>query len=199
MTEHDLIAASVLSGNRNFEARIQQNIKANFLMSPPLVVAFALAGQVDVDLTTEPIGKGRGGRDVYLRDLWPSLKEVREAMARGARPGDVPAALRELRRLQPVLEGDPGDGRKGLQVGHVFHLHPGAAVLRQVQHEDGDPSATSARPGPLAIFGDFVTTDHISPAGAIKPTPPPGSTFRSTASSPRTSTATAPAAATTAS
>ena len=86
VTEHDLIAASVLSGNRNFEARIQQNIKANFLMSPPLVVAFALAGQVDVDLTKEPIGKDAGGRDVYLRDIWPSLAEVREAMVRRSIP-----------------------------------------------------------------------------------------------------------------
>src|SRR6202043_110084 len=84
--KNDLVAASVLSGNRNFEARVHQNIKANFLMSPPLVVAFALAGRVDVDLSKEPIGKDKNGNESFLRDLWPSLKEVRDAMQSALHP-----------------------------------------------------------------------------------------------------------------
>ena len=86
ITEHDLVAASVLSGNRNFEARVHQNIKANFLMSPPLVVAFALAGRVDLDLSKDPIGKDREGAEVFLRDLWPSLDEVRQALSTALKP-----------------------------------------------------------------------------------------------------------------
>ena len=86
ITSHDLVAASVLSGNRNFEARVHQNIKANFLMSPPLVVAFALAGRVDLDLSTDPIGKDKDGGDVYLRDIWPSLHEIRQAMNAALKP-----------------------------------------------------------------------------------------------------------------
>src|SRR5271154_1936518 len=81
VTKNDVIAASVLSGNRNFEARVHQNIKANFLMSPPLVVAFAIAGRVDIDLEKEPIGKGTGGQDVYLREVWPTLDEVDQLLA----------------------------------------------------------------------------------------------------------------------
>src|SRR5204862_4440303 len=86
INDFDLVAASVLSGNRNFEARIHQSIKANFLMSPPLVVAFALAGRVDVDLSKDPIGKGNDGKEVYLKDLWPSLKEVRDQMQSALKP-----------------------------------------------------------------------------------------------------------------
>src|SRR5438477_11311276 len=86
VVDHDIIAASVLSGNRNFEARVHQNIKANFLMSPPLVVAFALAGRVDVDLSKEPIAKDKDGKETFLRDLWPSLKEVRDAMQSALKP-----------------------------------------------------------------------------------------------------------------
>ncbi|MES1194593.1 MAG: aconitase family protein, partial [Opitutus sp.] len=86
VVKNDLVAASVLSGNRNFEARVHQNIKANFLMSPPLVVAFALAGRVDIDLSTEPLGKDQAGKDVFLKDLWPTLKEVRDQMAAALKP-----------------------------------------------------------------------------------------------------------------
>src|SRR5437660_8928805 len=86
INEYDLVAASVLSGNRNFEARVHQNIKANFLMSPPLVVAFALAGRVDVDLSKEPIGKDKDGKETFLRDLWPSLTEIRDAMQSALKP-----------------------------------------------------------------------------------------------------------------
>src|SRR5207237_9642304 len=86
INEYDLVAASVLSGNRNFEARVHQNIKANFLMSPPLVVAFALAGSVDIDLAHEPIGKDKNGADVFLKEIWPSLGEIREAMSSALKP-----------------------------------------------------------------------------------------------------------------
>ena len=86
INEYDLVAASVLSGNRNFEARVHQHIKANFLMSPPLVVAFALAGRVHIDMSREPIGKGKDGNEIFLRDLWPSLSEIREIMQSTLRP-----------------------------------------------------------------------------------------------------------------
>src|SRR2546422_10349158 len=86
INDYDLVAASVLSGNRNFEARVHQNIKANFLMSPPLVVAFALAGRVDLDLSSEPIGKDKNGKETFLRDLWPSLGEIRDAMQSALKP-----------------------------------------------------------------------------------------------------------------
>src|SRR5205807_6089229 len=86
ITDNDLVVASVLSGNRNFEARVHQNVKANFLMSPPLVVAFALAGRVDIDLTKEPLGKGKDGREVYLKDIWPTLQEVRDQMQAALTP-----------------------------------------------------------------------------------------------------------------
>ena len=117
IVDHDLIAASVLSGNRNFEARVHQNIKANFLMSPPLVVAFALAGRVDLNLSTDPIGKDRDGADVFLREIWPSLDEVRQAMAIGAQAGDVSAALRRFCRAEPEVERDSVHRRRHLRLG----------------------------------------------------------------------------------
>src|SRR5438093_9297851 len=86
ISQHDLVAASVLSGNRNFEARVHQSIKANFLMSPPLVVAFAVSGWVDIDLTTEPLGRGKDGHEVYLKDIWPTLQEVRDQMQAALKP-----------------------------------------------------------------------------------------------------------------
>ncbi len=107
VTKNDLIAASVLSGNRNFEARVHQNIKANFLMSPPLVVAFALAGRVDINLAEEPLGKGKDGQSVYLRDVWPSLKEVRELMASAFDPATFRQTLSGLHRPESDVERDP--------------------------------------------------------------------------------------------
>ena len=86
MIKNDLVAAAVLSGNRNFEARVHQSIKANFLMSPPLVVAFALAGRIDIDMTTEPLGKGTGDQDVYLKDIWPTLDEIHQQMKTAIEP-----------------------------------------------------------------------------------------------------------------
>jgi aconitate hydratase len=173
VTKHDVIAAAVLSGNRNFEARVHQNIKANFLMSPPLVVAFALAGRVTIDLTTEPIGRGAGGRDVYLKDIWPSQREVRDAMHAALKPevfrqlyqnfaaqnpkwNDIPSSSGEIYQWDEkstYIQLPPFFADFSLQPGHIAEIK-------------------GARP--LGIFGDSVTTDHISPAGSIKKTSPAG-------------------------
>src|SRR5439155_17936198 len=99
ISKYDLVAASVLSGNRNFEARVHQSIKANFLMSPPLVVAFALAGRVDIDLSTEPLGKGNDGKDVYLKEIWPSLQEIRDLMRTTLHPEVFQQLYRDFAKL----------------------------------------------------------------------------------------------------
>ena len=117
INENDLVAASVLSGNRNFEARVHQNIKANFLMSPPLVVAFALAGRVDIDLSKQPLGKDKDGNDVYLRDLWPTLQEVRDTMRIRAHAGSFSPALSRLRGTESKVERDPLEHRRDLRMG----------------------------------------------------------------------------------
>jgi len=101
INKYDLIAASVLSGNRNFEARVHQSIKANFLMSPPLVVAFALAGRVDIDLSSEPLGQGKDGRPLYLRDLWPTMKEIRELMHSALKPEVFQKLYRDFAEQNP--------------------------------------------------------------------------------------------------
>ena len=173
ISEFDLIAASVLSGNRNFEARVHQNIKANFLMSPPLVVAFALAGRVDVDLTKEPIGKDKEGKETFLRDLWPSLKEVRDAMQSALTPEVFRKLYRDFADQNPKWNEIPSS------VGEVYqwdeksdYIHE-PPFFKDFSMEVGRiDNITGARA--LGIFGDSVTTDHISPAGAIKPTSPAG-------------------------
>ena len=169
----DLVAASVLSGNRNFEARVHQNIKANFLMSPPLVVAFALAGRVDIDLATEPIGRGSDGADVYLRDLWPTLAEVREQMRSALKP-------EVFRRLYADFAGqNPKWNEIPSSSGQTYAFDPASTYIQEPPFFSG----FSMEAGPLVeirgaralgIFGDSVTTDHISPAGAIKKTSPAG-------------------------
>ncbi len=173
ITEHDLVAASVLSGNRNFEARVHQNIKANFLMSPPLVVAFALAGRVDLDLSTDPIGKDKDGVDVYLRDIWPTLHEVRQAMASALKP----EVFRQL--YADFAEQNPKWNEIPSTVGGVYAWDEKSDYIQEPPffldfsmgtgdiHEIKDARA-------LGIFGDSVTTDHISPAGAIKASSPAG-------------------------
>ncbi len=173
INEFDLVAASVLSGNRNFEARVHQNIKANFLMSPPLVVAFALAGRVDVDLTKEPIGKDRDGKETFLRDLWPSLKEVRDAMQSALKPEIFRQLYRDFANQNPKWNEITSS------VGEVYQWDEKSDYI----HEPPFFKDFSMEPGhiteirgtrPLGIFGDSVTTDHISPAGAIKPSSPAG-------------------------
>jgi aconitate hydratase len=173
ISEKDLVAASVLSGNRNFEARVHQSIKANFLMSPPLVVAFALAGRVNIDLTHEPLGKDSGGKEVYLREIWPSLSEVREAMASALSP-DV------FRKLYSDFAGqNPKWNEIPATAGVVYQWDEKSDYIHNPPYFSdfslgiGDiADIVGARP--LGIFGDSVTTDHISPAGAIKQTSPAG-------------------------
>jgi len=171
--KNDLITASVLSGNRNFEARIHQNIKANFLMSPPLVVAFALAGRVTIDLSKEAIGKGSDGTDVYLKDIWPSLAEIREAMSSALKPEVFRRLYSDFANQNPKWNEIPSS------VGEVYAWDGNSTYIQE------PPFFTdfSMQPGeiteikgarPLGIFGDSVTTDHISPAGAIKKTSPAG-------------------------
>jgi len=171
--DYDLIAASVLSGNRNFEARVHQNIKANFLMSPPLVVAFALAGRVDLDLTKEPIGKDKDGKETFLRDLWPSLKEVRDAMQSALTPEVFRRLYRDFANQNPKWNEIPsstGDIYQWDEKSDYIHEPPFfkdfSMEVEKIQNIVGARA--------LGIFGDSVTTDHISPAGAIKAGSPAG-------------------------
>jgi aconitate hydratase len=173
VTKNDVIAAAVLSGNRNFEARVHQNIKANFLMSPPLVVAFALAGRVTIDLTTEPLGKGTGGRDVYLKDIWPDQREVRDAMHAALKPEVFRRLYRDFAAQNPKWNEIPAS------TGQVYQWDEQSTYIQQPPFFEN----FSLQPGhiaeikaarPLGIFGDSVTTDHISPAGSIKKTSPAG-------------------------
>jgi aconitate hydratase len=173
VTKNDVIAAAVLSGNRNFEARIHQNIKANFLMSPPLVVAFALAGRVNIDLTSEPIGRGRGGEAVYLRDIWPSSHEVREAMRSALKPEVFGQLYRDFAAQNPKWNEIPAIA------GQVYQWDERSTYIQQppfFENFSMQPGVIREIKGarPLGIFGDSVTTDHISPAGSIKKTSPAG-------------------------
>src|SRR5712692_7681007 len=173
INEYDLVAASVLSGNRNFEARVHQNIKANFLMSPPLVVAFALAGRVDVDLSREPIGKDQNGKETFLRDLWPSLTEIRDAMQSALKPEIFRKLYRDFADQNPKWNEIPSS------TGDIYQWDDKSDYIHEPPFfENFSMSAgkidniIGARA--LGIFGDSVTTDHISPAGAIKATSPAG-------------------------
>ncbi len=169
----DIIAASVLSGNRNFEARVHQSIKANFLMSPPLVVAFALAGTVDIDMETEPLGYGTDGHPVFLADIWPTGQEITDAMNSSLKP-DV---------FQRLYTGFSTQNPKWNEIksstGNVYEWDRESTYIQEPPFFDGfTPTPRDiveihgARP--LGIFGDSVTTDHISPAGAIKMDSPAG-------------------------
>ncbi len=169
VTSRDLIAASVLSGNRNFEARVQQNIKANFLMSPPLVVAFALAGRVDIDVTKEPLGRGGDGSDVYLKDIWPSLAEIQAALSRSVDPDTYRRLYSDFVDANPLWNEIP------TTAGKVYKWDPNSTYIQEPPFFDRFSMVTEGvcdirNARALAIFGDSVTTDHISPAGAIKKT-----------------------------
>ncbi len=178
INDYDLVAASVLSGNRNFEARVHQNIKANFLMSPPLVVAFALAGRVDVDLSKEPIGKDKTGKETFLRDLWPSLKEVRDAMQSALSPDVFRKLYRDFADQNPKWNEIPsstGEVYQWDEKSDYIHEPP---FFKDFSMDVGKiDNIVGARA--LGIFGDSVTTDHISPAGAIKATSPAGEYLKS--------------------
>jgi len=173
VTEHDLIAASVLSGNRNFEARVHQSIKANFLMSPPLVVAFALAGRIDIDLAKEPLGTGKNGEEVYLRDVWPTLDEINSLLRAAFDPQAYRSLYSDFSEQNPLWNEIPAT------TGNVYDWDPQSTYIQEPPYFEGFSNAVEewhdvrgARC--LAIFGDSVTTDHISPAGAIKANSPAG-------------------------
>jgi aconitate hydratase len=173
ITDNDLVAAAVLSGNRNFEARIHQNIKANFLMSPPLVVAFALAGRVDIDFSTEPVGNGKNGKPVFLKDIWPSLAEIRDTLRSALTP-----------EMFATLYGDfAGQNPKWNEIkaptGSIYEWDGKSTYIQEPPFfENFGMEAGTIAPisgaRALGIFGDSVTTDHISPAGAIKEKSPAG-------------------------
>jgi len=173
INKYDLIAAAVLSGNRNFEARVHQSIKANFLMSPPLVVAFALAGRVDIDLNTEPLGKGNDGQPAYLRDLWPTMKEIRELMQAALKPDVFHKLYRAFAEQNPKWNEIPSS------TGNVYEWDPDSTYIQEppfFKNFSTQPGEIHEIKGAraLGIFGDSVTTDHISPAGSIKKTSPAG-------------------------
>ncbi|KIG09867.1 aconitate hydratase AcnA [Caballeronia concitans] len=174
IVKNDIVAAAVLSGNRNFEARIHPNIRSNFLASPPLVVAYAIAGNITRDLMTEPVGKGKDGRDVYLGDIWPTSEEV-HALLKFALDADT------FRKnySQLTKEGDLWSKIAG-ETGQVYDWPKSTYIAEppffgddfSMKPADSIPAVKGARA--LGIFGDSVTTDHISPAGSIKETSPAG-------------------------
>ena len=194
----DLAVAAVLSGNRNFEGRVHPEVKMNYLASPPLVVAYALAGTLDIDLTNEPLGTGSDGQPVYLKDIWPSNQEICDADRRRDRPGHVRAELR--RRVR-------GRRAAGTQIaspdGAPVRVGRGSTYIKNPPYFDGMTIEVGtiddihgARV--LGLFGDSITTDHISPAGSIKKDSPAGALpDRARRAARRTSTPTARAAATT--
>ena len=173
IVDKDLVAAAVLSGNRNFEARIHQNIKANFLMSPPLVVAFALAGRVDIDFVKEPIGKGKEGQDVFLKDIWPSLAEIRDTLRSALTP-------EMFANLYGNFAGqNPKWNEISAPTGAIYEWDTKSTYIQEPPFfENFGMEAGTITPisgaRALGIFGDSVTTDHISPAGAIKEKSPAG-------------------------
>jgi aconitate hydratase len=173
IAEGELVTCAVLSGNRNFEGRIQQEVRANYLASPPLVVAYALAGRIDLDLHSQPLGTGKDGKPVYLRDIWPSAKEVDEVVRRSIKSAMFTKSYGE------VFAGD--ERWNGLPVprGDRFVWEPDSTYIRQAPYFDDMPET----PGPisdirgarvLCLLGDSITTDHISPAGSIRKTSPAG-------------------------
>jgi aconitate hydratase len=165
-----VIGVSVLSGNRNFEARVHQSVKANFLMSPPLVVAFALAGRIDIDLLTEPLGRDQSGNEVYLRDLWPTNDEIRAVMTETLSPEAFRTLYSDHAARNPLWEEIQS------AEGELYDWKPSTYIQEPPFFRDlgmtpsGVAEIRNARA--LAIFGDSLTTDHISPAGAISPDSP---------------------------
>ncbi len=173
VVKNDFVAASVLSGNRNFEARVHQNIKANFLMSPPLVVAFALAGRVDIDMSKDSLGTGTDGKPVFLKDIWPTLQEVRDQLQAALKPEVFRRLYSDFAAQNPKWNEIPSS------TGDVYAFDAKSTYIQE------PPFFTdfTLKPGSIAeikgakalgIFGDSVTTDHISPAGAIKKSSPAG-------------------------
>ncbi|MCH2457630.1 MAG: aconitate hydratase AcnA, partial [Henriciella sp.] len=172
VNENDLVVGSVLSGNRNFEGRISQDVRANYLASPPLVVAYAIAGSLHVNLTTDPLGKDKDGNDVFLKDIWPSSKEIADVM----RQSVTPEMFSE--RYGNVFEGD--EHWQNISVtGSKTYTWPESTYVQNPPYFDGmtvdlDKAEDVKDARILGLFADSITTDHISPAGAIKPSSPAG-------------------------
>jgi aconitate hydratase len=173
VADRDLIVAAVLSGNRNFEGRIHPQVRANYLASPPLVVAYALAGRMDVDLTTEPLGTGKDGRPVWLKDIWPSNDSIAQTMA---------SCINDemfSREYADVFKGDANWNALNVAVTERYAWDPASEYVKRPPYFDGMPAAPlppqdvrGARA--IAVLGDSVTTDHISPAGSIAKSSPAG-------------------------
>ncbi|MFJ1255857.1 aconitate hydratase AcnA [Cupriavidus sp. CuC1] len=173
ITKNDLVAAAVLSGNRNFEARIHPNIRANFLASPPLVVAYAIAGNVTRDLMTEPVGTGKGGREIYLGDIWPTSEEIHALMKYAMDSKVFKTNYEQVKK--PSKLWSQVKGTKG----QVYDWPKSTYIAEPPFFEDFgmEPAATQSsvrNARALGVFGDSVTTDHISPAGSIKESSPAG-------------------------
>jgi len=169
----DLVVASVLSGNRNFEGRINPDVRANYLMSPPLVVAYALAGRIDIELDKEPLGQGKDGQPVYLRDIWPTNQEITDTVGRAVQPSMF------QKSYGVVFEGDERWRKLDVPLGDTYAFDAGSTYIKHPPYFEGMPRT----PAPvaelkgarvLAVLGDSVTTDHISPAGNIKKDGPAG-------------------------
>jgi aconitate hydratase len=173
VTEADLVAAAVISGNRNFEGRVHPQVRANYLASPMLVVAYALAGSVNMDLTKEPVGYDKDNEPVYLKDIWPSPNEIAAAVRKAVKP----AAFKK--RYGNVFDGDANWKKVKLVKGQTYQWDMGSTYVQNPPYFDGmtlEPKPVEEIAGArvLALFGDSITTDHISPAGNIKPTAPGG-------------------------
>jgi aconitate hydratase len=175
IVKNDIVAAAVLSGNRNFEARIHPNIRSNFLASPPLVVAYAIAGNVTRDLMTEPVGKGKGGKDIYLGDIWPTSQEISKLMK-------FAMNSKTFKENYADVKGKPGklwEAIKGTAKGEVYNWPKSTYIAEPPFFEDFTMEPKAAATGiasarALGVFGDSITTDHISPAGSIKESSPAG-------------------------
>ncbi|MFP4542217.1 MAG: aconitate hydratase [Opitutales bacterium] len=178
IAEGNLVTASVLSGNRNFEARVHSSVKANFLMSPPLVVAYALAGRVDLDLDHEPLGTGSDGQPVYLKDLWPTREEIAATIASGLKPEMFTEQYADVLNANPQWKQIPSD------TGAVYAWKEDSTYIQEPPFFENfgmEPAEVVEFSGmkAMGLFGDSVTTDHISPAGAIKEDGPAGRYLRS--------------------
>jgi aconitate hydratase len=169
IVDNNLVCAAVLSGNRNFEARIHPNIKANFLASPPLVVAYAIAGRANIDLSTEPLGTGSDGQPVFLRDIWPNSHEVATMMKYAADPAVYQKLYSDLTRDLPLWNAIPAP------TGNQYQWDDSTYIAKPPFFDAAAPKIGDiAGAKALALFGDSVTTDHISPAGSFKPATPAG-------------------------
>jgi aconitate hydratase len=173
INEHDLVAASVLSGNRNFEGRVSPDVRANYLASPPLVVAYALKGSVRGDIVTQPLGKGSEGQDVFLKDIWPTNQEVQDLVN-----ANITSEMFRS-RYADVFAGDARWQAIKVEGGDTYRWNPGSTYVQNPPYFEGmtmtpAPVGDIRRARPLALFADSITTDHISPAGSIKLDSPGG-------------------------